>query len=97
MLLSIPFSDFTYLQFLLHHGVVIFIDKRLKYVSAKIESKCKYLKRNKCAIYKTRPNICKDHAKLVCIEREFDKDVFLTIHTEKELFQHKRLIQSTLK
>lgn len=85
MLPMIPDKEKSYFEYLIYHGFQIIIDTEDNEIDVLIEVDCdKIGPNNKCNVYNNRPNICKDHANLICFEQNNDVD-YIVIKTVEDL------------
>lgn len=85
--------EYTYLQYLIYHGVSLFLDTANKTIDSIIMSTCSKLDdQGNCTVYDTRPDICKDHAEIVCFEAKKNLEGVTIISTEEEMEKHKNEI-----
>jgi hypothetical protein len=89
--------EWTYLFYLLFQGIHIQIDLDSNEISALVETKCMQLDENgKCKVYDSRPQVCREHANLICYEMKAKMDQVLVIRTPNELVESKDIVMNIL-
>jgi len=94
VILPLPDRSYNYLQYLLYHNVFLFVDFEAKSIDSYIISDCVNLNdKEECSIYETRPDICKEHAELVCFENKIKVEDVVIIKTIEDLEKYKDEIE----
>ena len=95
-------KDFDFIRwYLLHESATVFVDEGTWYIL--VHTRCRHLQAdNRCGIYQTRPQICRDYTTDSCeyddtwtYEQYFELPEQITEYVEATLPKKKRGIRST--